>query len=172
MYEINVGDVIEKFRIRTDKTLFDYTDEGCSLIVLFQSPDEREISQFKSGNSFEIRFVELNGVIMLTVKIGNLEWMDAPYTPHLSKDLTKLEIPNKGEGLALTVFLVDSDTGEVKHIRLLGLSEDFSKKFIGCTLENKMKPFNENEYNQKVQQIYRKYSTKDIVKLSKDRCKM
>lgn len=168
MYKYEVGQVVDNFKHHSEGAHFDISDDGATMIVFFQNPTEDEIEQFKSGTNFEIRFTELYGVIMITVKIGNLNWMDAPYTPHLSKNLTKFQLPNKGQGLGLTLILVDTITGEIKHIRLLGLSEKFAKRLFGVVMEHKTKPFNKMEYNNSLNRIFSAYQTNQIVKMSKD----
>lgn len=141
-------------------------------LYFFQNPTADEIEQFKSGTNFEIRFAELYGVIMITVKIGNLNWMDASYTPHLSKSLTKFQLPNKGQGLGLTLILVDAVTGKIKQIRLLGLSEKFMKRLLGIAMEHKSKSFNKVEYNNSLNRMSSTYQTSQIVKMCKDYCKI
>lgn len=174
-YAYKVGQVVEEFKNHAEETQFDLRDDGAVLLVFFNRPTEKEIQQFASGNNFEIRFTELYGVIMLTVKIGTLNWMDAPYTPHLSKYLTRFQLPNENEGLGLTVMLIDAQTGEIKHMRLLGLSKDFSGRLLGAVMEQKMSnpsDFDCRAYDNTVNQIYTRYTTKDIVKLSKAYCKI
>jgi hypothetical protein len=167
-----VGQVVPEFIGHNEETKFDVDDGGATMFVFFSNPTEKEKKQFESGARFEIRFVELHGVIIMTVKIGNLAWMDAPYTPHLTPNLTRLQIPNEGEGLALTIILVDTNTGKIEHIRLVGLAEGFSRKLIGTIMEHKMKDFDREEYLKTIQTIFRRYTTNQIVKLSKDCCKI
>lgn len=82
-----VGQVVDKFKNHQEGVLFDVADDGATMIAFFKKPSGNEISQFQ-GN-FEIRLTELYGIIMMTFKIGHLNWMDAPYSPHLSKHLTR-----------------------------------------------------------------------------------
>lgn len=172
MYKYEVGQVINSFKCRSEGVQFDISDAGATMLVFFQNPTVGEIEQFKPGKSFEIRFMELYGVIIITVKIGSLNWMDAPYTPHLSRELTKFQLPDENQGLGLTLILVDTATGEIKHIRLLGLSEKFTKKLFGAVMEQKVRAFNEEEYNNSLSRIFATYDTKQIVKLSRDYCKI
>lgn len=172
MNKYEIGQIIEKFKYHDEGVSFDITDDGATMIVFFGSPTTGEIEQFKSGKNFEIRFIELYDVIMITVKIGNLNWMDAPYSPHLSKNLTKFQLPNEKQGLGLTLILIDAITGEIKNIRLLGLSERFTRRLFGTALEQKMKDFNQFDYSNSINKIFSRYSTDEIVKLSKDFCKM
>ena len=95
-----------------------------------------------------------------------------PYTPHLSKNLTKFQLPDKGEGLGLVLMLVDGATGEIKSIRMMGLSENFTRKLFEAAMEQKSKDFDEAEYDETVLQIKRRYTTKQIVNMSKVYCKI
>ena len=133
MYKYEVGQVVDNFKWHPEGVHFDIADDGATMIAFFQDPTTEEIEQFKSDKKFEIRFTELYGVIMITVKIGSLNWMDAPYSPHLSENLTKFPLPGTDQGLGLTLMLVDARTGEIKSIRLIGLSERFSKRLIGSS---------------------------------------
>lgn len=172
MYKYEVGQVVDKFKQHSEGVYFDIDDSGATMLVFFQSPTADETEQFKSGKNFEIRFTELYGVIMITVKIGNLNWMDAPYTPHLSQNLTKFQLPDENQGLGLTLILIDGVTGEIKHIRLLGLSERFTKRLFGIVMEYKVKPFDKAEYDKSIKKIFTIYKTSQIVKLSRDYCKI
>lgn len=172
MYKYEVGQVVENFKHHAEGTQFDLSDDGATMIVFFNQPTNDEIEQFKEGKNFEIRFVELKDVIIITSKIGNLNWMDAPYTPHLSKNLTKFQFPNEKEGLGLTLMLVDAATGTIKHMKMLGLSARFTKRLFGSVMELKMKEFNLAEYNRSVDMIFNTYETKQIIKMSRDYCKI
>lgn len=172
MYKYEVGQVVENFKYHAEGTQFDLANDGATMIVFFNQPTNDEIEQFKEGKNFEIRFVELKDVIMITTKIGNLNWMDAPYTPHLSKNLTRFQFPNENEGLGLTLMLVDAVTGEIKHMKLLGLSEKFTKKLYGSIMELKVKEFDKNRYIAALNSIFTSYDTKQIVKMSTDYCKL
>ena len=172
MYKYEVGQIINNFKHHSEGVLFDIADDGATMLVFLERPTAQEVDQFKAEQTFEIRFTELYGVIMITVKIGNLKWMDVPYTPHLSKNLTEFPLPGQDEGLGLTLILIDAVTGEIKHMRLLGLSERFTKKLLGIALEQKMKEFSEPDYYNSINRIYTTYRTNQIVKLCKDYCKI
>ncbi len=172
MTHYEIGQVINDFKYHPEEVLFDISDEGATLLVFFKNPTATEIEQFHAGKNFEIRFTELYGIIMLTAKIGNLNWVDAPYTPHLSKNLTTFQIPDGGQGLGLTLVLVNALSGEIAHMRLIGLSEKFSRRLLGTVMEHKMKPFNRAQYDNSLNRIFTAYSTEQIVKLSKDYCKI
>ena len=119
-----VGKVSEDL-IGKEKIIFDITDGGGILYVLFSSPTENEIRQFKED--IEIRYVKVGSVFMMLFKFGSLNWADAPYSPHLSK-MSGIAEPADGEGIALQIIFADADTGMVHGLRLIGLSTEFSRK--------------------------------------------
>lgn len=152
--------------VRQESTVFDLADDGAYLNVYFYGPKDSEVEQFKSDKPFEFRYVVLNDVIMCLFHIGNLNWMDAPYTPHLSKNLTRFVLPGSDEGLSLTVCLFDCNTGELKHIRYLSLNSIFTRNFFRESVRLKEKPFSEYGFSAALSSIYVKYSTKELLKLS------
>lgn len=172
MYTYRVGQVIPNFIHHSEGIQFDIADNGATMIIFFDRPKEKEIKQFEAGNQFIIGFTELNGVIMLTIKIGNLNWMDTSYSPHLSKNLTRFELPGEGKGLSLVLYLVDSNKGVIEYMRLISLTTDFTRKLFGVAMEQKMSPFSQIDYLKRVKQIYAKYSTNQIVKMTKNFCKL
>lgn len=166
MEKYEIGQILAKSIGHPENVQFDLDDSGAVMLVHFHSPTEKEISQFSQGNPFEIRFTPFSGVIFLTVKIGSLNWMDMPYTPHLSPNLTRLALPGEGQGLGLTLILVDTATGKIKSMRFLGLSENFTRKLFGEILEMQSKPFDHAQYNVKNQEIFSKYNTKQLVDMA------
>lgn len=159
MYTYGVGQVVENFKYHSEEVQFDIADDGATMLVFFKIQRQKKLK-------------ELYGVIMITVKIGNLNWMDAPYTPHLSKNLTKIPLLSENQGLALTLILVDAIIGKIQHIRLLGLSNRFTEKLFSVVKEHKEKPFDLAEYNQSLNRIFSTYPTSKIIKMSTDYCKI
>lgn len=172
MQKYEIGQTIDSFKNHQEGVYFDLDDSGATLLVFFSEPTQEEIEQFKSGKNFEIRFTELYGIIMITIKIGSLNWMDAPYTPHLSKNLTTLQLPCSNQGIGLTLIMVDAATGKIKHLRLMGLNERFTRELFGAVMEQKMKGFNKIEYNKTLDKIFSTYKTSQIVKLSRSYCRI
>ena len=89
-YKYEVGKRYSELRTGVDGVQFDIDDSGAVLKFQYNKPSAQELKAFESSNSFEIRSVTLNGIAYILIKMGNLEWVDAPYTPHLSLNLTNL----------------------------------------------------------------------------------
>lgn len=144
--------------------LFDITDDGIIIPIYMNRPDPFEINQFKSGNLIKMAYVAKNNVIIILMKFGDMEWMDAPYNPHLSKYLTKFpdKIENE-EGFSSHLLLFDTATGELKTQRLFSLRAKMSNDLIRESKNLLNKPFDQKAYAADIQSAYR-YSTDDLVK--------
>lgn len=166
LYAFEVGKIIPEFKNHAEETVFDIDDSGGKLLVFFNNPTQNEIAQFQKNINFEIRSVEIQDVIMMTVKFGSLNWMDAPYTPHLSLGLTKAIEPKAGEGLTLFIMLIDVSTGAIKSLRVIGLSNEFTRNLLQSMRRVKEKEFLPDIYNINRERIFKMYKTTQIVKMS------
>ena len=161
-----VGKTVERYIGHKEGVYFDMDDAGASLTVFFKSPSQYEIAQFYATSRFEIRMAETRDIVIFTIKIGALNWMDAPYTPHLSKNLTTLQDVPDGMGYSMTILLVDTTTGKVEHSRFLSLGTNFSRA-IKKTVEKKLtEPFDKDAYYKKVELLLSAYTTKQLVSMS------
>lgn len=118
MYRYEVGQVIEKFKTSQEDVKFDISDEGAVLLVFFPNPTQEEINQFESGKEFEIRLTELNDVIMLTFKIGNLNWMDAPY----AEIMVETKDDSKETVLEMTIEELDLSVRSFNCLKRAGIN--------------------------------------------------
>lgn len=168
--KIEVGKPLEGVQGREDGCVFDISDAGAVLYIYYNSPTPAEVKDFSAGSPLEVRYVVLGGELYLLFKFGGQDWMDVPYNPHLSRGLTKLELPQGGtEGLSLTVILADTSDGTVKVLRLVGLGNRFSKSLVGAILERAQKPFDPSAYNASIASVYGRYDTKQMLKFSVER---
>jgi len=162
------GKSIEDFIGHEEGVSFNFNEAGAIMIIFFDNPTPDEIDQFKSGKRFEMRMIELSGIIMITVKIGDLNWMDAPYTPHLNKEKAVFSDIMVGTGYVLTLMLVNGQNGKIEHLRTISMSEKFSRTLKKNAEDNLKNDFDINTYYLNLNSIFSKYQTKDIVKMSTD----
>lgn len=125
MESIKVGSVYKPAVGMGEGVKFTLSFDGALLLYAFDDPTPEEIAEMKAGKSFELRYAEIAGILWVTSKCGNLEWTDAPYNPRLSSSLPPSDF-EEGEGLALTLVMVDSRTAVVKALRVIGLETRFS----------------------------------------------
>ncbi|MBB2184627.1 hypothetical protein H0486_17285 [Lachnospiraceae bacterium MD1] len=167
MNELAVGTRYPKYQNYSDDIRFDVADDGANLIISYNNPTVEEKNWFCSGKPLQVRFITLHDVIYLLFKFDNSPWMDAPYSPHLSINMTqKISIDSNTTGLSLTIFLFDSSTGELQHIRLVGLGNQLSKTLIKEIYSIKKKPFNRGSYDDSIRRTYARYTTEDMVKMT------
>jgi hypothetical protein len=171
--EIRVGGIYAPVVGRGTGMIFEISPAGAELIYNVPSPGQHEMEQFKQESPFEIRLATLGGVIFILARIGTLPWSDAPYNPHLSPNLSLPEIDPEGtQGLGLTLMLTDSPSGTIKHLRLIGLGAKFSSVLINTIKANLSTPDPMDEYTQRLQELYSKYTTKAMVNHAQIRYKL
>lgn len=171
--KIEVGKPLEGVQGREDGCVFDISDSGAVLYVYYDSPSSEEIKNFSAGSVLEVRYVVLDEEIYLLFKFGSEEWMDLPYNPHLSRQLTKLPvIQDSASGLGLTIILADTNDGIVKVLRFVALASDFSKRLMGDVLERSLKPFDDVSYKNSMYHTQNKYSSKRMAVYAVARCRI
>ena len=165
MVTIAVGDVLEEYKGQ-EAVRFDLGDAGAELYLAFKNLTENEIHAVTSGSSFQVRFVVVEGVIMMLFKFGDIAWAEAPYSPHIGLKPQQIPLIDEREGLALKVYLIEGTTGVLKHFRLIGLGTEFSRKLMTEVQNARLADFEINDYTRRVRLIQSKYTTKDLVKMS------
>jgi hypothetical protein len=135
-----------------------------TLIIQLSDLTTEEIQSVKNGKH-QFKVIDLDGVIFWLIKLGTMEWMDVPYSPHLDSDIIIPDIPD-GTGLAIQIILVEATTRIVKVLRLVTAPTNVSRAFLKDVQAELQQPFNFNEYGLKVQKIYASYSTAALVKMT------
>lgn len=155
-----------------DGVQIDVNDMGVDILVCLSSPTDAEKNIFNDDCPFQMKLATEDNIIFFLLKFGNMPWMDAPYNINLSKNLTELPKIEDGMGLAARVYLIDTSTGKIEAIRLLGLSTNISRMLIRLIEEQRNMPFNISEYVNKIREIYSKKPTKQLVKEGLGCCKL
>lgn len=153
----------ERAKGHQEGAIFDISDTGCNLILYFKSPSQKEIDSVKNG-TMKIGFYTEKELILMLFKIGDMNWIDSPYSVHLSKELTKIQDIPEGKGLSLNMYLIDTYTGVLKSIRLLGLPTNFSCKLKVAIEKQKGIPF--DNFDIRLNEVYAKYSAKELIKFA------
>jgi hypothetical protein len=149
---------------------------GYTLVLSFPRPTQEEREAVMTQERFEIRFVVLGrpSAIMMLVRPGALDWIDAPFTPHLAPGISELMPPPADDprtGTALTLHFVDGQDGTLLYNRLLGLSNRFSRQLYGAIQDALREPFNKAAYDAAVNDIFARYETDDLVDLASAYCR-
>ena len=169
MFEkIEVGKLYREGKTRYDEgVLFNVTNTGLQLEVYFNNPTENEINNFKSKSPYKFGLFKKDGILFFLSKFGNLNWMDAPYSVGLCKDMDSIvlqELPPTG-GYALTVVLVNAATGVLVTGRVIGLQHRFSKVLKDAFDKQKsLGKIDRLEYFKAIHNIFATYSSSDMAK--------
>ena len=164
-----VGKYIEDRPKRYNEGIkFDLTDTGINIPIFFDAPTVNEVKEFEEGK-IKLGYYTYKNVILVLIKIGTLEWMDMPYSIHLSKDLTTIKDfgikEGNGLGLTTTLYLINAKNGILEALRLIGANNRLSVNFIKDIKKQKEMPF--EEFDKNLNYIYRTYSTKELVNRAK-----
>ena len=136
---------------------------GAIICVGLCSPTAKEIEAFAVNKPLRVGLFYRDDVMFMLFRFGDLPWMDAPYSPHLSPANPIQYIPD-GQGLAMTCILTDVPSGVIKqNIRAVGLSTMFTRQFSMVARDVLAQPFDPAAYNRAIARLMRQYSTRDMV---------
>lgn len=170
---IKVGTILKHAIGKADGPQINISDSGIDILVHMKKPSEEEKMQFEAQKSpFQMKLALEKNIIFFLLKFGDMPWMDAPYNVHLSEGLTTLPEIEEGRGLAARVYLIDTNTGKIEAMRLLGLTTSISKLIVKLVKNQQNTEFNMSEYVAAVQDVYAKKSTNRLVKEGLGSCKL
>lgn len=162
MQRLEVGKLFKDGVTKYQETCkFDMTDSGGNLIIFYNSPTMDEIEDISKGKA-QYGYYKESNIIFMLFKFGSQEWMDCPYSVHLSKNLTELQEASEGLGYAVNIYLVDASTGILKVARLIGMNTRMSKMLKKDLIKQKLLSF--ENYQDNLTSIYNKLSTREMVK--------
>ena len=165
MTQLEVGKPFPVMAGRGEGVIFNIDDAGAMLIYNFRRPTEKEIAAVKQDQPFEIRFLELDGIIWILSKCGSLEWTDAPYNPRTSQ-LGNLPSFGENQGLGLTLMMTDANTAIIKSLRMIGLGTKFSKALIEATANQRAMPMDDYEVAASINNTMNRYSTSQLCQMA------
>jgi hypothetical protein len=169
--KLEVGQLLNEGETKFAESIkFDFQQSGPVMIIFFERPTDKEIESIRAGK-LEFAFYEKDEIIFILSKFQGIEWMDAPYTVHLSKPFEFQEM-QEGLGFGLQIILVDAATGIIKAMRYVGLSTQFSIKLKKAIEAQREQPWDLHRYDVRLQNIYNNYSTSDLAKRAGNFCKI
>ena len=164
MDKLEVGGKFTLLANRQEGTYFEITESGPMWFFNYFSPTEQEIADISEGSAFEIREMVMSNVLWLFVKCGNQEWAEAPFNPHLSKSTGLQPISDEASGYGLTLVLVDAADCTIRHMRLIGLGNRFSRQLYKDITELRNNEFDQYAYDTAIARAQMVYSTPQMVR--------
>lgn len=136
-----------------DGVTFDLTDDGALLVIHMRHLKAAEKQAFKRALTFHATVHE--DIIFVLVRMGLLQWMDAPYYRWRSRQLTEIELPEASHfGLAVHAMLVEATTGVLVAQKLVGMDNATSVRILEAAREQPEIP----DYDARLARIYSQYS--------------
>lgn len=163
MFDYMVGNKYEDFRGQ-EMLKVDITDMGIILFISYNNPTKKEIDNISSG-VFQFELAYIHGIIFFLFKFGSEEWIDLPYTPHLSKNLHSIEPVGYSGGYTLNIIFSNALTGEICSIGKVTLDYMLSRYLQELVETELEKKFDVALYDNTLNQIYSKYTTQDLLRI-------
>ena len=163
---LNVGGYLnDRAKPYDEGVMFQMMDNTAMLIYFYNQPTKEELDAVQMTKRFALCLD--TGVIFFLSKLGNLPWTDAPFTIHLADGLVApIESVKRGEGMALTVLVVDARDGKICAIQVVGLGTKFTTTFAQMLEFQRECTFDEPRYRAAIQRVWEKSSIEDLVNKS------
>lgn len=168
---LSVGKCYPEWQGQQDGYRIEWTETGLTLCVMFNGISDYEKSQFSTQNKLTIRYIIIDDVCYFTFMFGEMPWADCPFSPALYRTIgqhTTFPDIEEYKGLSLTVLLIDTSTGELCGIRIIGLGHDFSVGWKNWAQEAALKPLPFAEYHRQIDKAYRDYASVDLARMGGD----
>lgn len=138
---------------------FDIVGVDFILNIYYPNCNKKELDDFKV-DSFEARLLFKDNILFIIFKVGNMPWMEAPYYKYLSRDLD--------EGILdylilnpIKVSLIDTAKQIVLATKTITTNIVFMSDLINYIFDQKK--ISLEEYDIKLDKIYSKYTTLDLL---------
>lgn len=162
-----VGGKYEKWATMQDGYILEWNnDAGFTLYAFLNGVSDDEVKQFDVSQPVTIRFTVIEDVCYFLFKFGDMPWADCPFSPAIYKTTDReCNLPQQlvnNEGISLSVFLIDSGTGTLLKIRLVGLGHSFSDKWLQWAKIEVDKPLPLQKYSAEIDRVYMNYRSVDL----------
>lgn len=159
-----VGQVVPEWATKEDGCILDYNDmSGFTLLYFMNRPNAEERAQFLADNRFQAAFTVIADVGFFCLKVGRLPWSDSIFSPNLYATTPQFDPPPPGQGYALNLLLIDSATGQIQVMRLIGLGHEFTGGLRRWSLESLKKEMGREQYNRVADAVFGRYTTNELV---------
>ena len=143
-----------------DGVIFDVANSGAMLVIRMDRPTAKEKKEFERGIS--MRFAVVDDIIFILVRMGLYNWMDAPYHKMYSRNLSHLEMPQDGEGLAVHILLVDGASGILVNQKIISLSTELTRALFTAIINQPVI----DDYESRLMKIFGQYTTNDLLEIA------
>ena len=122
---LKVGEIHAKWKTNSILVRADHDEYTWTLTVGYPDITKEEIEELQNGD-VQAAFTYLNFTLFLLFKIGEIDWMDAPFEPRINPGGYSFPEFEPGTGAPLVIQIVDTRTGQLKALRLVGMGNALS----------------------------------------------
>lgn len=162
---LTVGQRYPEWKTKQDGYRLEWNEGGLVLFAMLNGISIDEKEQFAPQKELAVRYTVIEDVCYFTFRFGDMPWADCPFSSALYRTAgQKPTFPDieENEGLSLTVLLIDTSTGELCRMRLIGLGHDFSVKWRDWAVQAAEQTLDFAEYSGRIDKAYRDYASVDL----------
>lgn len=164
--QYEVGQKKPELAVQDNLVRMEYRDGVWEFSIGYPGIRPDEIAELKNGG-LDIGFTLISGYLFFALRVGSSPWQDMPFEPRLLPD-PGAPYPEfeDGKGAMLLMLIWDTATGELKHMRGIGLGTSFCNKLhAACRELDKYRPMDRATHNRHINAIYTEFpSSEDIAR--------
>jgi hypothetical protein len=150
---------------------FNYRGGECELLLFFGQPTPAEVRAVKEGRS-EFALYDRDGLVVLCYRFvdprGGVPWSDAPYHYHLVPEAQRIPPPDPRQlspesRAVLHVILVNATGGEIRALKLVSLSLEFTQAMFRAIAHQAVRPFDSRKYDADLEALYFQFPVSDLL---------
>lgn len=154
------GMIIPELIGSRERCLFDMYNGGSAFLVAVNRPTEYELGQFYYEDK-ELRLTAIRDALWITLRVGHLNWCEAPFSPHLAKQ-AELPLSLYTASQTVEIILVDTDDGRVRYSQTFPLNSEFSAALRTGSQFLLQKEFDRDLYDEQLAMVQSRYDTDQI----------
>ena len=145
---------------------FDYRESLATIIFAYPNMTQEELNLIMDAKG-RIGLFSYDGIIYVSAKLGYMDG-DSAYYVKTHKDYQNISVGEveDGKGLPLLITAVESTNNVLLGMRYVGMGTRWTRDLGKLIEEQKRLPYTKEEFFQKVEACHRRWSTKQILKLS------
>jgi hypothetical protein len=148
---------------------FNYRSGELELVLFFDQPTPAEIRAVKTGRA-DFGLYDADGLVVLCYRfwhdLGGVPWSDAPYHIGLVPQAERIAPPDPSTLTAetralLQIILVNATGGQIRALRMVSLSPEFTARLFGVIRAQASRPFDSRQYDSLLKSLSFQFPTSD-----------
>lgn len=166
---LKVGDKLNNGYVGNEGVVTNIDEAGINVFVYIKNIKDNELKEMGNEENLKTGIFVRDNIIFFLYKFGSLNWMDSSYIGNLAKnkDENLKVIKNGGMKNKMTITMVESTSGEVKAIKVVEVKNRFLQ-ILSKAVDKQLQETQVSriEYFIRVNEIYNRYTTKQMVDMA------